>query len=93
MARKKKSKSNWLKILLLFLFVPAAVWFAAFLLWFYWYDLNAWVKPKNAGRAKSSVARQRAQEERREPGAAKRTQERILDEDRKKLEDILRRHN
>jgi hypothetical protein len=93
MARKRKSKSNWLKILLLFLFVPAAVWFAAFLLWFYWYDLNAWVKPENAGRAKSSVARQRAQEERREAGAAKRTQERILDEDRKKLEDILRRHN
>jgi hypothetical protein len=93
MARKKKSKSNWLKILLLFLLVPAAVWFAAFLLWFYWYDLNAWVKPENAGRAQPSVARQRAQEERREPGAAKRTQERILDEDRKKLEDILRRHN
>jgi len=94
MARKKKVKTSWLKILLLFLFVPAAVWFGAFLLWFYWYDINnIWSKPETGKRAQPSAARQREQQDGREGVAAKRAPERILDEDRKKLDEILRRRN
>lgn len=93
MARKKKQKKTWLRILLLFLFVPPVVWGAAFIIWFYWYDLSGWLRPDQARREQPSVTRPRQRDEREEAAPAKRPQERILDDDRKKLEEILKRRN
>jgi hypothetical protein len=93
MARKKKRKTGWFRILLLFLLVPLTVWFAALVIWFYWYDLNSWLRPDHLRRAQPSAARQREPDEKRETSAAKQPKERILDDDRKTLEDILKRHN
>jgi hypothetical protein len=93
MARKKKQKIRWLRILLLFIFVPLFVWSAAFVIWFYWYDINGWLKPDRAQRTQPRATVQGERSGTREPASAKRPRERILDEDRKKLEDILRRRN
>jgi hypothetical protein len=93
MARKKKRKTSWLRVLLLFLFVPLVVWSAVFVIWIYWYDLNSWLRADQTRRAQPSAARQRERDARQETAPAKRPQERILDDDRKRLEDILKRRN
>ena len=93
MARKKKQKKGWLRVLLLFLFLPLVVWGAAFIIWFYWYDLTGWLRPDPARRAQPGVTSPRQRDEREETAPAKRPQERILDDDRKKLDEILKRRN
>ena len=93
MARKKQRKKSWLRTAVLLLLLPPIVWFVAFLLWFYWYDLSAVVTKDHAPPARSKPARQVDKDERRESVPAKRPEERILDDDRKRLEDILKRRN
>ncbi len=91
MAKKKRKKRSWLRTLLFYLLFPLIVWLVAFLVWFYWYDLTARIfkaldKPKAA--VKSEI-----KPEQREKVDSKRPmqpQEQILDEDRQKLEDILK---
>jgi hypothetical protein len=91
MAQKQRKKRSWLRTALWFLLFPLVVWFSALLIWFYWYDLTRLLgkveeKAKPAGKIDS-------QQERRENSAAKppsRAPEKILEEDRKKLEDILK---
>ena len=93
MARKKQRKKNWLRTILLLLLIPLIVWFLAFLLWFYWYDLNKVFTKDNAPPARSKPARQLERNERRGTVPAKQPEERILDDDRKSLEDVLKRRN
>lgn len=93
MARKKKRKKIWLRILLLFIFVPLTAWSIAFLIWFYWYDIVSGLKPDRSWKSQPNAVRQREREEVRDTGGSKSPRERILDEDRKKLEDILKRRN
>jgi hypothetical protein len=70
---------------LIYTCVPLIAWFAAFLIWFYWYDL--------AGIPRSTTDRTRpdAKAGPSDSQPAKAPKERILEEDRKKLEDILKR--
>jgi len=87
-AKKRKKKSGWLKVLLLFMFVPVFVWGAAFLIWLNWNDLKAFFgyepsRATPAAKAGLSEPPKRA--------AGKGPQETILDEDRRQLEDILKR--
>lgn len=68
------------------------VWLVALLVWFYWYDLTriffkAADKPKDAVKRESKIE-PRDKVESTKPGQG---QEKILDEDRQKLEDILKR--
>jgi hypothetical protein len=92
MVRKKKQrKRTWRRTVLLFLLVPLTVWFAAFLLWFYWYEISDLFAPKDAPRLKTKPAQQSEKNEHRERAPGPQPQERIFDEDRKNLEEILKR--
>lgn len=93
MARKKKQKSRWLRTLLLLLLIPLGVWSAAIVIWFFWYDLPSWNNPDHGRRAQPNSVRTRERQDKRDPSAVKRPQEQILDDDRQKLEDILKRRN
>jgi cytoskeletal protein RodZ len=86
-AKKRKKKRRWLRSLLIFTGLPLVVWFVAFLLWFFWYDIAGYVgrdegEPKNASRATQTSAQVK-------PLPATRSEEKILNEDRKRLEDII----
>jgi cytoskeletal protein RodZ len=87
LAKKRNKKSSWLRNLLLytctFLFTPLIIWFLAFLLWFYWYDITG--RPDNTSSAKASKEVVRPTQPSEES-----PQERIREEDRRKLEEILK---
>ena len=91
MARKKQRKKSWLRTLVLFLLIPVAVWSIAFLLWFYWYDLSSLFSRE--GRVSPKPPRQIGKDDRRERLPAPQPQEKIFEEDRKQLEDVLKRRN
>jgi len=83
-ARKRK-KPSWLRRILLFMFIPLVVWFVAFLLWFFWQDMKKlFTKEDQGGRPASESGRKVT------PSSQKAPSEKILDEDRKKLEDIIK---
>jgi hypothetical protein len=87
-AARKRNKKSWIRGLVFYVCFPLVVWFAAFLIWFYWNDLWAlFGKDKTPMRAMPKASRG----EKSEGAPANRPQERILDEDRKRLEDILKR--
>jgi len=87
-AARKRKKKSWVKRLAFYVCFPLLVWFAAFLIWFYWNDLRAqFGKDKVPVRAMPKADRSGKSE--RAP--ANRPQEKILDEDRKRLEEILKR--
>ena len=91
MARKQQGKRSWLRTLLFYLLFPLIVWFIAFVLWFYWHDLTK-LFSKSVERAKpaAKVETKTERAENAESAARQRPQEKIRDEDRKKLEDILK---
>ena len=84
MAKKKRKKKRWLHSLLVYTGVPLAVWFVAFLLWFFWYDIAGLVKRQPITAPKAGRTRERIK-----PSPATPAEEKILNEDRKRLEDIL----
>jgi hypothetical protein len=92
-ARRKQRNKSRVRTLILFLLIPLIVWFLAFLLWFYWYDLRKAFTKEDAPPRRSKPARQVETDERRESVPAKPPKEQILDDDRKSLEDILKRRN
>jgi hypothetical protein len=83
-AKKKKRKIGWLKKLLFLIFTPLIIWFLAFLIWFYWNDLT---KSSTANKGKTQPAPKPTRQA--DPPAKKPNDEKILDEDRKKLDEIL----
>ena len=91
MARKKRRKKSWLRTLVLFLVTPLAVWLIAFLIWFYWYDLGRLFTKDESRRV--TPKRQIDKDELRERAPSPQPREKLFDEDRKKLEDILKRRN
>jgi len=93
MARKKHRKKGWRRTLGVFLAIPLAVWLIAFLLWFYWYDLSKLFTQDAPPRVSPNPARQSETDDRRERKPAPEPQEKIFEEDRKKLEDVLKRRN
>jgi hypothetical protein len=82
-ARKKRRKRSWLGTLLFLVSIPLVVWFLAFLIWFYWNDISGHV-----GR-QDKTPPTKASKQMDKP-SDKTAQERIGDEDRRKLEDILK---
>jgi hypothetical protein len=93
MARKKQRKKSRLRTTLLLLLLPLIVWFFAFLIWFYWYDLSKFIGKDDARPVRSKPARQIDKDEQGERAPSPKPQEKIFDEDRKKLEDILKRRS
>ena len=91
MAQKKRKRRNWLRTVLFYLLTPLIVWFIAFVLWFYWHDLTKlFGRPVERAMPAAKVEPKTERAQNAESAAAKRPQEKILDEDRKKLEDILK---
>jgi len=91
MAQKKKvRKVSWLTTVLIYTFFPLIIWSLAFVAWLYWDSLTALFSTDKAkGRNTARTTRQLEKPE-KGPAPAKRSQEKILDDDRKKLEDVLK---
>ena len=86
MAKKKTKKRIWLKTVLFFILTPFVVWALAFLIWLYWYDITGlFGRPDNGPPAKASKEFERSVKP-----ADKSAQERIGEEDRRKLEELLK---
>jgi flagellar basal body-associated protein FliL len=84
MAQKRKTKKNKLRTLLLFVLTPLVVWLLAFVIWFYWNSITPLFRQaENPAKASPKPVRRDAPEK-----AAK---ERISDEERKKLDEILKK--
>jgi hypothetical protein len=81
-AKKRRRKRSWLKTLLLFIATPLLVWFLAFLTWFYWNDLVKLAVQDRPEAIPKAVRKA-------EWPAENKSNEKILEEDRRKLEDIL----
>ena len=71
-------------MLLFFILTPLVVWFLAFLIWFYWNDLNGLF-----GRG-DKIPQAGKEVERSGKPSDKTAQERIGEEDRRKLDEILK---
>jgi hypothetical protein len=93
MAQRQRRKRSWVKRLLVYIFVPLGVWFIAFMIWFYWYDFRGVSVKDREPKNRSKVTRELDKGEKVERGTAKRLPEKILDEERKKLEDIIKRQS
>jgi hypothetical protein len=85
-AKKRKKKRNWLKTLLFFIFTPFIIWFLAFVIWFYWNDVtdlfyrHEKIPPTKANKPIDDLTQPTDQT----------SQERIREEDRRKLDEILK---
>lgn len=90
MAQKKKAKNkSWLKTALIYIFVPLTIWLLAFVLWLYWESITGLFAPAKAPE-RAPVRASRAKEK-QEKAPTKPPQEKILDDDRKQLDEILKR--
>jgi cytoskeletal protein RodZ len=90
MARKKRPKRSWLKTLLIYIFVPLIVWFLAFVTWLYWDDITRMFSKDSDKESKVPDATRKLEKAGKNTEPTKRSQEKILDDDRKKLEDVLK---
>jgi hypothetical protein len=93
-AKRKKKKSNRFQTILLFVLAPLIVWALAMLIWLYWNDLAKSFtpgkdRPEPAGRALRNIEKDAA----RGRSDEAQPKENILDADRKKLDEIIRREN
>jgi hypothetical protein len=93
MAQRQRRKRNWIKRLLVYIFVPLGVWLIAFVMWFYWYDFRDFFGKDKELKNRPKATREVDKGEKIERGTAKRPPEKILDEERKKLEDIIKRQS
>jgi hypothetical protein len=87
-ATRKRKKRSWLGTLLFYILFPLIVWLVAFLLWFYWCDVSAWLSKGDAPPNPPVRVKPR---ERSDTAPAERPPEKILEEDRRKLDEILKR--
>ena len=91
MAQRRRRKTSWVKRLVIYLFVPLTVWLMAFLVWFYWFDLREFFVKDQAFKNRPEAARRLDKSDKAERPAAKRSPEKIFDDERKKLDDIIKR--
>jgi hypothetical protein len=87
MVQKRKRKKNRLKSLLLFIIAPVLVWLFAFVVWLYWNPIASLLRQ---GEISSKARPQAARKIDTGEPASKRAKEQISDEDRKKLDEILK---
>jgi hypothetical protein len=91
-AKKNPNKNTRLKTILLFVLVPLIIWALALLIWLYWNDIANSFSPgkdraKPAGRALRKTDEAGTRSDEAQP------KEKILDEDRKKLDEIIQKEN
>jgi hypothetical protein len=85
-AKKKTSKRGRLKAVLFFLFTPILIWVLVFLVWFNWDRISQLTAREPAAPASSTPPKKTERS-----GSPPR--EKILEEDRQKLDDILKKGN
>jgi hypothetical protein len=90
MAQRRKSQRSRLRKLLVYIFIPFLVWLIGFLIWFYWYDLRDLFTRTKDPLPQPKVTRPSDRIDKAER-PAKRPQEKIFDDERKKLDDIIKR--
>jgi hypothetical protein len=91
MAQKKKpKKTSWVKIALLYIFVPIIIWFLAFVAWLYWDDIAKLFSKDSSRERNVPRASRKLENPDKSTAPSRRPQEKILDDDRKTLEDILK---
>jgi hypothetical protein len=91
-SRRKAKKRRWLRLIVVFVAVPLAVWSVAFLVWLFWPELAGYtVSTQTSGNKKSVGTTEQKTGERQGDKSTQQARERIADEDRKKLNDILER--
>ena len=76
MKRKRRKKGGWFRFIVLSIFFSLLVWVTAFALWLFWPDLQ---------KVYQSAERKLTSEKTVKP-----SQEKILEDDRKQLEKILK---
>jgi len=86
-ARRKSKTIGWLSKLLLFILTPILIWVFAFAIWFFWPEITRLYNGKD--RAKAPAGDSRRGEKMTAPRGNK-AQEKIPEEDRKKLDEILK---
>jgi hypothetical protein len=88
-AKKRRRKRIGLKALLLFILTPLVVWFFAFLIWFHWNGITKLIRQDK----EQAEAPPRAEKKpgKADSAAEKRSGEKIFEEDRRKLEDIVKK--
>jgi hypothetical protein len=92
MARKKKAEpKNWLKTTLVYVFIPLIVWSLAFFGWLYWDDITKLFFRHAATDGGSPRATRMREKSDKSSAPTKRSDEKISDDDRKKLDDILKK--
>jgi hypothetical protein len=89
--KRRRKKRRWLPTVLLFLITPIVVWSIAFLLWLFWYDITGRPVPAKTSRPPGAGA-PRDWEPPKPPVTkpAEGARESIPNEDRNKLDDILK---
>jgi hypothetical protein len=83
-AKKRTSKRGRLKAVLFFIFTPILIWFLAFLVWFNWDRITQLSARGSAVPASSKPAKKIER-------SGSPAREKILEEDRHKLYDILKK--
>jgi len=86
-AQKKSKKRSWLRSLLLFIFIPIIIWILAFVIWFFWRDITRLFDKKGATNTPAGVSRGT---KKTQPHRENKSQEKIPEEDRRKLDEILK---
>jgi hypothetical protein len=93
-AKRKKRKRSSVKTILFFVLAPIIVWALAFFLWLYWNEISKSLapgedRPEPPPKAQGKLGKDES------PGQSNqaRAKEKILDADRKKLDEIIRKEN
>ena len=87
MARKTRKTYRWIRSLVLFVMTPIIVWILAFVIWFFWRDITKLFDKKGPAKTPPGVSRGT---EKTQPRRENKSQEKIPEEDRKKLDEILK---
>jgi hypothetical protein len=91
-ARKKPKKKNSRRRLAIFVLTPLAVWLLALAVWFFWYDITRMAAPgKTVARPGGSSSQNNEGNKNRGQQPAKSARENIPEQDRKALDDLLKR--
>jgi hypothetical protein len=87
--QKRKRTTRRLKKLLLFIGTPIVIWLAAFVAWLRWIDIVALFNRPGAA-PKASVSRAREEANPAKTGRAEASPEKISEQERRELEQILK---
>jgi hypothetical protein len=86
-ARKTKKTHRWFRSLVLFVATPIIIWILAFFIWFFWRDIAKFFDKRGPAKTPPGVSRGA---EKIQPRRENKSQEKIPEEDRKKLDEILK---